>query len=144
MGGPCTIGPGLVVSDELKEPIRSHHDLRKELAKHVHSSTKVRAQFLPLGDIKLIVVICDQFFEEWAERVAVNGHAVDLFSCSLDQTGLLEMKQLVKSTGGLMVLADSFDNEIFQRSLQKMFQKDESGMLQMGLAGQIECRVSIC
>lgn len=43
-----------------------------------------------------------------------------------------------------MVLADSFDNEIFQRSLQKMFQKDESGMLQMGLAGQIECRVSIC
>jgi protein transport protein SEC23 len=41
IGGPPTQGPGLVVSDELKEPIRSHHELNKETAKHVFGSTKV-------------------------------------------------------------------------------------------------------
>ena len=29
-GGPPTQGPGMVVSEELKEAIRSHHDLNKE------------------------------------------------------------------------------------------------------------------
>jgi protein transport protein SEC23 len=41
MGGPCTIGPGKIVSEEHKDTIRSHHDLNKEIAKHVHKATKV-------------------------------------------------------------------------------------------------------
>ena len=41
MGGPCTLGPGLVVSEELKEGIRSHHELAKESAKYVGPATKV-------------------------------------------------------------------------------------------------------
>jgi protein transport protein SEC23 len=40
-GGPCTSGPGQVVGDELKEPIRSHTDLHKDHAKHVKKATKV-------------------------------------------------------------------------------------------------------
>jgi hypothetical protein len=41
MGGPATQGPGKVVGEELKEPIRSHHELNKETAKYYHSATKV-------------------------------------------------------------------------------------------------------
>jgi protein transport protein SEC23 len=41
MGGPPTQGPGKVVSDELKEPLRSHHDINKETAKYVSKATKV-------------------------------------------------------------------------------------------------------
>ena len=51
------------------------------------------------------------------------------------------MKQLVKETGGLMILADSFAHDTFVFSLQKMFAKDEHDKLQMGLAGQIEVLV---
>ena len=40
-GGPATEGPGMVVSNELKEPIRSHHDIDKDTAKHYKRSLKV-------------------------------------------------------------------------------------------------------
>lgn len=127
MGGACTQGPGMLVSPELREPLRSHHDLNKEKAPHVGPSIK--------------------FFRALANRAATNGHAVDLMSCSLDQTGLLEMKSLCKMTGGLMIMADAFDAEVFQRSFLKMFEKDGSapgagsapgGLLQMGFNATIQ------
>ena len=40
-GGPPTEGPGLVVSNELKESIRSHHDIERDLAKHFKRASKV-------------------------------------------------------------------------------------------------------
>lgn len=40
-GGPATQGPGMVVSDDLKEPIRSHTDLAKESCKYTKSAIKV-------------------------------------------------------------------------------------------------------
>ena len=30
IGGACTQGPGMVVGESLKDPIRSHHDLEKD------------------------------------------------------------------------------------------------------------------
>jgi protein transport protein SEC23 len=72
-----------------------------------------------------------------------SSHAIDLFAVSLDQTGLLEMQQLVKKTGGVIVMADSFTHEIFQRSLQKLFEKDESGQLKMAFNATIEVIVSL-
>ena len=44
-GGPATEGPGMVVSNELKEPIRSHHDIDRDSAKHYKRACKVRAPF---------------------------------------------------------------------------------------------------
>jgi protein transport protein SEC23 len=43
MGGAPTQGPGKVVGDELKEPIRSHHDINKETATYVAKATKVHS-----------------------------------------------------------------------------------------------------
>ena len=40
-GGPCTEGPGLVVGNELREPIRSHHDIERDSIKHFKRATKV-------------------------------------------------------------------------------------------------------
>ena len=40
-GGPATEGPGMVVSNELREPIRSHHDIEKETAKYYKKAVKV-------------------------------------------------------------------------------------------------------
>jgi hypothetical protein len=41
-GGPVTEGPGMVVSEELREPIRSHTDLIKENAKYTKKAQKVK------------------------------------------------------------------------------------------------------
>lgn len=41
IGGPATQGPGMVVGDELKTPIRSWHDIEKDNAKFMKKATKV-------------------------------------------------------------------------------------------------------
>lgn len=41
VGGPCTQGPGMVVDDELKHPIRSHHDIEKDNVKYMKKAMKV-------------------------------------------------------------------------------------------------------
>ena len=40
-GGACTQGPGMVVGDELKNPIRSHHDIEKDNVKFMKKAMKV-------------------------------------------------------------------------------------------------------
>jgi len=40
-GGAPTEGPGMVVSNELKEPIRSHHDIERDSVKHYKRAVKV-------------------------------------------------------------------------------------------------------
>lgn len=42
IGGPPTQGPGMVVGDELKTPIRSWHDIQKDNARHLKKATKVQ------------------------------------------------------------------------------------------------------
>lgn len=37
----CHQGPGMVVDNELKNPMRSHHDLEKDNARHVRKAIKV-------------------------------------------------------------------------------------------------------
>ncbi|KAI6029823.1 hypothetical protein PISMIDRAFT_592982 [Pisolithus microcarpus 441] len=111
-GGPATEGPGMVVSNELKEPIRSHHDIERDSVKHYKRAVK--------------------FYEGLAKRASNNGHVVDLFAGCLDQVGLLEMKSLPNSTNGVIVLSDSFATSIFQQSFLRIFNKDDQDFLEMG------------
>jgi len=48
---------------------------------------------------------------------------VDFYACSLDQTGALEFRQLTSRTGGLIVLADKFNQSVFRESLRRVFSK---------------------
>ncbi|VDO73690.1 unnamed protein product [Schistosoma curassoni] len=41
LGGPCTQGPGMVVDDDLKNVIRSHHDMEKDNCKYMRRAMKV-------------------------------------------------------------------------------------------------------
>ncbi|CAM9404050.1 unnamed protein product [Discosporangium mesarthrocarpum] len=103
VGGPATVGPGQIVGRPKKETIRSHTDLQKNNAPFFKTSTK--------------------FYESVADRALNNSHVVDLFACSLDQIGLLEMKVCIEKTGGQMVLADSFQQSVFKESLARLFRK---------------------
>uniref|UniRef100_A0A7M4E743 Protein transport protein SEC23 n=1 Tax=Crocodylus porosus TaxID=8502 RepID=A0A7M4E743_CROPO len=122
IGGPATQGPGMVVGDELKLPIRSWHDIEKDNAKYVKKGTK--------------------HFESLANRAATNGHVVDIYACALDQTGLLEMKCCPNYTGGYMVMGDSFNTSLFKQTFQRVFTKDMQGHFKMGFGGTLEIKTS--
>lgn len=48
---------------------------------------------------------------------------------------------MVNSTGGVMILADSFNTAIFKQSFQRVFQKDSQGHLQMGFNATLDVQV---
>jgi protein transport protein SEC23 len=78
-----------------------------------------------------------------ANIASKNGHAVDIFGCSLDQVGLLEMRTLIQKTGGISVLADSFEVDMFTASFRKLFEKNEHGNLKMSFNAILEVLVLI-
>ncbi|XP_059053126.1 protein transport protein Sec23A isoform X1 [Achroia grisella] len=122
LGGPCSQGPGQVVNDELKQPIRSHHDIHKDNAKYMKKAIK--------------------HYEALSLRSATNGHSIDIYSCALDQTGLMEMKQCCNSTGGHMVMGDSFNSSLFKQTFQRVFAKDQKSEYKMAFNGTLEVKCS--
>lgn len=132
MSGPCTVGPGQIV-DRLfsKETIRSHIDLVKKAAPWYEKAA--------------------EFYLGVANRASAAGHAIDIFTCSLDQVGLLEMKSCILRTGGHCVLADSFGQSVFKESFKKVFSRwgdsqqeaatmhrEDAGHLKMGFGARME------
>uniref|UniRef100_F6Q638 Protein transport protein SEC23 n=1 Tax=Equus caballus TaxID=9796 RepID=F6Q638_HORSE len=121
-GGPPTQGPGMVVGDELKVPIRSWHDIEKDNARFMKKATK--------------------HYEMLANRAATNGHCIDIYACALDQTGLLEMKCCANLTGGHMVMGDSFNTSLFKQTFQRIFSKDFNGNFRMAFGATLEVKTS--
>ncbi len=99
--GPCTTAPGLVLTEDNKELIRSHNDILKDKAPHVAKATK--------------------YYDALGRRAATNGHVVDVFACCLDQVGVLEMRGLLRHTGGVLLQAESYTNSQFKDSFKKLF-----------------------
>jgi protein transport protein SEC23 len=119
-GGPCNVGPGMVVGEELSETIRSHLDLTKN---------SPNAKYTP----KAL-----KFYTSLASRAVAAGFSVDIFACSLDQVGLYEMRVLADKTGGYMVMTDSFSVHVFKDSFRKIFDVDESGYLKLAFKAELE------
>merc|ERR1719148_208206 len=75
-------------------------------------------------------------------------HVVDLFACSLDQVGVLEMGELVEATGGYMGLGDSFGQSVFKESLRRVFRTydadvpEDGGKMQMAFGATMEVMTS--
>jgi len=120
--GPGTLNPGMIVGNQLKEPIRSHSDIDKDNAKHFKKAVK--------------------FYDAIAAKAVKNSHAVDIFAGCYDQIGMLEMKNLSNTTGGTLLLSDAFTTSIFKRSFLRLFNKDEEGYLLMGFNASLEIRTS--
>ncbi|DBA68065.1 TPA: hypothetical protein ACH3X2_014085 [Trebouxia sp. C0005] len=118
-GGPPTVGSGKVVDMELVQPIRSHKDLMKEAAPHYKKARK--------------------FYDGLAAQLVQQGHALDVFACSLDQVGLAEMQTAVEQTGGLLVQASTFNAQAFKESFRRIFAPPtEEGHLGMNSNAQFE------
>uniref|UniRef100_A0A7S1BQW7 Protein transport protein SEC23 n=1 Tax=Corethron hystrix TaxID=216773 RepID=A0A7S1BQW7_9STRA len=127
-GGPCTINPGAIVQRSKLEDIRSHTDLAKNQA-------------------PLYKEAC-AYYEKLSDRATHANHVVDIFACSLDQVGMLEIKVVVEKTGGLMVLGDSFGQSVFKESFRRVFRRyppdmpGDGGHMMMGFAASLEVLTS--
>ncbi|KAK4772029.1 hypothetical protein SAY86_013804 [Trapa natans] len=108
VGGPCTEGPGTIVSKDLSDPVRSHKDLDKDAAPFFKKAGK--------------------FYEGLAKQLVNQGHVLDLFASALDQVGLAEMKVAVERTGGLVVLSESFGHSVFKDSFRRVFEDGEQSL----------------
>lgn len=122
IGGPCTQGPGMIANDDLKLPIRSHHDLDKDNCSFVKKAVK--------------------HYEQLANRAAANGHIIDIYSADVNQTGFHEMKYCSNYTGGHLILADSFNTSLFKQSFQRVFLKDSKNDFRMAFGGVVEVKTT--
>ncbi|KAL6343158.1 hypothetical protein AAG906_020947 [Vitis piasezkii] len=121
VGGPCTEGPGTIVSKDLSDPVRSHKDLDKDAAPYFKKAV--------------------QFYENIAKQMVSQGHVLDLFASALDQVGVAEMKVVVERTGGLVVLAESFGHSVFKDSFKRIFEEGEQS-LGLSFNGTLEINCS--
>jgi protein transport protein SEC23 len=120
LGGPCTQGPGMVVSTDKSETIRSHHDMEKD------------------NDLCRFTKKAQKFYDDFAQKAVKNGHTIDLYNCSLDQTGCMEMRNLVDKTGGYVTITEAFEHPTFKNSLAKSFRQDDDGTLSLGFGAQLD------
>lgn len=124
LGGSCNIGPGKIVGIKLLETIRNYVDFEK-------GNTNVN-YFKPAVE----------YYSNIASRAYKAGQIIDVFSCCLNQVGLLEMKCLVEKTGGYMILTDSFSTILFKDSFKKIFDLDDDGNLKMAFRGKCDLYVT--
>jgi len=113
----------MVVSTNMEERLRSHQELEKGQAPHFGTA--------------------DKYYSDLSDRLVKCGHVCDIFACSLDQLGLLEMRHVVEKTGGIIVNHEAFQGgvqgDVFVQSLMKMFQPNPAtGKLNFGFGAKID------
>lgn len=146
--GPCTSGPGAIVSRLKEEDIRS----RADLAKNAEALHQPACEFYAkLAYPALWSSLADDPKKKKGKLplpTAAPYHVVDVFACSLDQVGFLELKELVEATGGLVVLGDSFGQSVFKESLRRVFTRfpddvpQDGGTMQMAFGASLEVLTS--
>ena len=103
--GPCTFGPGMIVSDDLKEQMRTHTDIQQERIKYVNNATN--------------------HYKSIAEKLSAKFVSVNIFACSMDQIGILEMSSLCTMTNGYITMHESYLHETLNETFGRLLQGDE-------------------
>ncbi|ODV58110.1 vWA-like protein, partial [Ascoidea rubescens DSM 1968] len=115
--GPCTQGPGLIVSNDLKENIRTHNDIQKNNTKYFQNSSlfyKKLALSLLNNDKNPLVYNNNSIIE------------INILVGCYDQSGIYEMQPLTNLSGGSIIVTDSFKTNLFKQSFLKLFQSEFS------------------
>ncbi|KAH9584068.1 Sec23/Sec24 [Trypanosoma melophagium] len=102
-GGPCTRGPGTVVSTEKEKMMRFHRDIIDGDIPFYESAFKM--------------------YNELEKRLSDVHACLDVFAESFDQVGILEMRKAVNQTGGTFICGDAFNHHMFSTSLQRYFDR---------------------
>ncbi|TXG72181.1 hypothetical protein EZV62_000760 [Acer yangbiense] len=116
--GPATLGPGIIVDSDLSKAIRNHGDLINDHAPYFRKSSA--------------------FYKRLSERLLKSSIVLDFFACALDQVGTAEVKAPVESSGGFMIIGETFESDQFRKCMRHIFSHDEEGNLKMYFDATIE------
>ena len=65
-----------------------------------------------------------KFYEKLSKTMIENFCTMDIWAYGLDQFGLLEMRELVNQSGGLLAMHEEFNHTIFKESFYKFYEKN--------------------
>lgn len=142
VGGACTYGPGKIVDNQLKEPLRSHHDIETAKQSTLTKNIKLPQQSNNFQVNYSLVLKAKEFYKSITQKLVKLGISCSYFVGSYDQIGLYEMDEVCRKTGGVIIMSDSFSTSIFKQSFMKFLNKnDDSGYLDFGLNATLEVKV---
>lgn len=124
LGGPATIGSGIVASLNKGEIIRAHCDFEEETEK-----VKVFKESF-------------QIYQKLAETFFANSLTLDIFGFATDQFGVAEMKAILGATGGLAFMHEEFNDQIFRDNIKNYFSLNDYGELKVASGGLLSMHVS--
>lgn len=110
--GPCTYGPGAVATQEIS------------------------------ADLKIDLVKAEEFYTNIGERLNNLGHSVDIYGETIADIGFKQMKPMITSCGGTIILAQDFEERIIQQSLEILYKTDEVGVLDCGFNAKIQLKTT--
>lgn len=111
--GPCTYGPGKVALLEIAESSVERLDLEG----------------------------ASSYYRSLADRLNTAGHSVDIIAETVADIGVEQIKPIVTLTGGCIIMAQDFDEDIKIGSISKMLEKDEEA-LKVGFNVKIQVKTS--
>ncbi|KAG5485622.1 hypothetical protein LSCM4_06578 [Leishmania orientalis] len=106
-GGPCTRGPGAVVSTDKADMMRFHRDIIE-------------------GDTPYYEAAFS-FYNALEPRLIAANACLDVFAQSLDQVGVMEMRRCIDNTGGTLIVEDETTDIMFLESLKRYWQRCDLG-----------------
>lgn len=112
--GPCTYGPGKVSLLEIAESSTEKIDLEGAF----------------------------NFYKTLGEKLNSIGHSVDIIGETIADIGIEQLKPIITMTGGSLIMAQDFEEEIKMKSLSKIFEKDENGVLLCGFNAKVQIKTS--
>jgi protein transport protein SEC23 len=119
--GPCTFGPGTVT------PIKY-----KEKGKNDYAEDNDPMYASP----------AQKFYTDLAERMNKVGHSMDILAATIVDIGIAHMISLVNMTGGMLIMAQDFDKNIYVSSCRKIMDVTEEGYLKQGFNARIHVKTS--
>lgn len=140
IGGACTYGPGQIVGDQLREPLRSHHDIAESKQSTLSKNIKL-PQSTNYTVNYLLVLKAKTFYKTITQYMLKLGISCSFLIGSYDQVGLYEMDEVCRKTGGIIIMSDSFNTAIFKQSFLKLFNKDKHDFLDLALNATLEVKV---
>ncbi len=67
-----------------------------------------------------------KFYTDLANRMVARQVTCSAVVCTLDQFGLVEMTELIGSTGGILIMGEEFSSDLFMANVKALFESSRS------------------
>ena len=125
VAGAATVGNGSIVGLSLTENIRTFHDIKQK--KNISFSNQAKS-----------------FYDSLSLAAFTSGQCINIISGSIDQAGLYEMEPLCQTTGGYLLLYDSYANATLRATLLSYFKDIQKKYSLCTLSIHCSANIKIC